>query len=86
MKVTNDYGNLHYDSDDKRCRLITANDGQSHYGFLQCLDLGNPGNRLKTPGKKRYWGRFNPDQPEQSIKAIMGQGGKWPALPGVRFY
>lgn len=84
MQVVNDFGNLLFDDEQKDCKVITANCHGQTFAFIQVLDLGNPGNRLRKPGKRRYWGRFDPNRPEQSIKAIMGSGGKWPMLPGVR--
>lgn len=81
MYLVNDHENMIFDSEDDRCLLIKAMgpDGRIH-AFIQCLDVGNIHNRLKTPHTKNYWGFYNADEPEKSILEIMHCGVKWPAL------
>lgn len=81
MKIYNDFSNMVFDDDDPRCRVYVSRGQNGTYGFVQCLDIGNKGLRLSTPGIKRYWGDWNVDNPERSIKSIMRTGGKWPELP-----
>lgn len=82
MYLVNDLENMIFDSEDEQCLLIKAMgpDGRIH-AFVQCLDVGNVNNRLKNPNAKQYWGFYDPDEPEESIKEIMRNGAKWPALP-----
>lgn len=49
MYLVNDHENMIFDSEDDRCLLIKAMgpDGRIH-AFIQCLDVGNIHNRLKT--------------------------------------
>lgn len=56
------------------CKCITSQTDTGTYAFLQVLDQG-------TGMHKRYWGRFDVERPEASIKRIMTLGGKWPSLP-----
>lgn len=71
---------LVYDDDDPRCHLEFSQSQGQHYAFIVALDHGMPGTPLKTPEPKRYWGRFCPHQPEESIKVILQYGGDWPQL------
>ena len=81
MQVTNGVGNLIYDDADGRCFVRTESaDGQT-FAFIQCLDLGFAHARHDPPLLTRYWGFWDPDDPEGSIKQIMAYGGKWPDLP-----
>lgn len=85
MRIENAIGNLVYDDAEPECYFIVSESQGQKYAFVQVLDVGNPGNRLSKPIKKRYWGRFSDHHPEQSISQIMNAGGKWPMLPGVRY-
>lgn len=82
MYLVNDQENMIFDSEDYRCLLIKAMgpDGRIH-AFIQCLEVGNIHNHLKILHPKQYWGFFNPEEPEESIKEIMRHGAKWPVLP-----
>lgn len=86
MKVYNDINNMVFDDADPRCIVRTCFGQRRNYAFVQCLDLGNPGNRLSVPGVKRYWGEWDADNPEESVKLIMKNGGKWPDLPDIEYF
>ena len=86
MKVFNDERNMVFDSADPRCVVCTYFGLDSSYGFVQCLDIGWPGYRLSVPGIKRYWGPWDAEYPEESVRRIMANGGKWPALPPLETY
>lgn len=83
MRIYNDSENMVYDEDDPRCIVRTCYGQGGTFAFVQCLDLGFKSNRLSVPGIKRYWGRWNSDDPEGSVRSIMANGGKWPELPSI---
>lgn len=68
-----------YDEAIRDCQCQLATTQNELFAFIQCLDLGMDGQ--ETPIKKRYWGRYDHDDKEESIRAIMQNGGKWPLLP-----
>lgn len=70
--------NLRYDSNDAHCSITTSHAHGQPYAFIQCLDIGSHG---KSRRIKRYWGRYDPNNAEESIKKIMMNGGYWPDLP-----
>ncbi len=65
-----------YQDDHPDCLFIQSSTVSGSYAFIQAFDTS-------TNMAKRYWGPFNIEQPEASIKAIMQNGGKWPALPDI---
>lgn len=86
MKIFNDIGNMVFDDADPRCRFYVSSTQGHQFAFVQCLDLGFSENRLSVPGIKRYWGLWDWDDEEGSIKQIMAQGGKWPELPSIDYF
>ncbi|WP_417521916.1 hypothetical protein [Marinobacter sp.] len=86
MKVHNDERNMVFDNSDPRCVVFTCYGLEGAFGFVQCLDLGWPESRLLVPEIKRYWGPWNADNPEGSVRRIMAKGGKWPMLPSMEMY
>jgi len=86
MKVYNDEQNMVFDDVDPRCVVHTCFGLNGIYGFVQCLDLGWPEGRLEVPGIKRYWGPWDVEYPEDSVRQIMAKGGKWPTLPPMERY
>lgn len=70
--------NLLFDTAHKKCLCITSGAEQRIFAFIQCLDVGQNG---KSERAKRYWGLYDPQNPEESIMRIMLNGGSWPALP-----
>ncbi|ELL8499417.1 hypothetical protein RX249_004195 [Salmonella enterica] len=63
---------LVYDSTNPKCKCILSNSQNTLYAFIEVLD---------GDYTKRYWGEYDHDAPEESIKEIMQWGGKWPCLP-----
>lgn len=80
MEVRNEMDNLVFDDSDPRCYLEVVRCHGANVAFIQCLDIGWPDNRLSQPGLKRYFGFWDPDEPEASIRQILKDGGKWPRL------
>ena len=84
MIITNDRGNLVYDDESPLCQLIVTSSQGFQYAFMQCLDSDLSDYRAgKAKRVKRYWGAFNHDTKEESIRDIMHYGGKWPDLPAA---
>lgn len=79
MEVTTN--NLLFDDQHPDCLLEVSSSQGKRFAFVQALDLGMKGNRLKKPIKKRYWGAFCFENKEASIEAILQTGGLWPDLP-----
>ncbi|WED26427.1 hypothetical protein L3V77_15730 [Vibrio sp. DW001] len=75
MRIQTDT-NLLFDDEHPECFYIISSAEGQLFAFVQCLDVG--GN--KKPRPKRYWGAWDWDAPEQSIKHILKNGGKWPQL------
>lgn len=71
MRIFIKVNNLVYDSENNDCKCILSDTQGKLYAFIQVLD----GDK-----KKYYWGSYDHDSPEKSIKAIMEYGGKWPSL------
>jgi hypothetical protein len=86
MKVYNDDRDMVFDDADPRCAVFTCPGLKGTYGFVQCLDLAWPEARLVVPEIKRYWGSWDVECPEESIRRIMVKGGKWPTLPPMGKY
>lgn len=63
-----------YDDCREDCQCIVSGTSSGNYAFIQAVDLN-------TGGPKRYWGKFDEDNPGSSIERIMRVGGKWPDLP-----
>ncbi|KZY32536.1 MULTISPECIES: hypothetical protein [unclassified Oleiphilus] len=80
MKVINDTENLVYDSGHLMCRIIFNTAVGQDYAFVSFMDVGFDHCRLKKPIRKRYWGPWDHDDPEGSLKLIMDWGGKWDEL------
>lgn len=78
--VTNDGGNLVFDSSHPGCRRVLQQTHGEQYIFIQALDIGYPQSRLTKPQKVRYWGKYNAAQPESSIIDILHNGSEWPDL------
>ncbi|MGJ0637483.1 hypothetical protein [Xenorhabdus bovienii] len=72
-----EFNNLLYDSTNSNCKCILADSQGKIYAFVQVLDIGMPESLLI----KRYWGVYEHNDPEASIKNILMYGGKWPNLP-----
>ncbi|HBN3195581.1 TPA: hypothetical protein L2F60_004826 [Escherichia coli O25b:H4-ST131] len=72
MKIKVEVNGLVYDSSNPKCKCILSNSQRKLYAFLLVLD----GDMMR-----RYWGEYDHDAPEDSIKEIMQWGGKWPDLP-----
>lgn len=72
MKIKVEVNSLVYDSSNPKCMCILADSQSKLFAFLQVLD---------GDMTKRYWGEYDHDTPEKSIKEIMEWGGKWPHLP-----
>jgi len=70
--------NLVFDDSDKLCFCTHSSSQGEAFAFVQCLDVGMDG-LMRNP--KRYWGKWDSHNPEDSMKAIMEHGGKWPKLP-----
>lgn len=66
MSVRVEVNGLVCDSTNPVCKCILSNSQNTLYAFIQVLD---------GPGKKRYWGEFSHEAPEESIKEIMRGGG-----------
>lgn len=73
--------NLVFDDTLSECKCILAESQGKLYAFVQALDIGLPQSRLEKPMPIRYWGEFSHNDKEGSIKRILENGGKWPALP-----
>jgi len=80
MRVETD-NNMLYDDSDARCYCVLSQAQGHYFAFVQALDLGAPHCRYESPHTKRYWGFWNPDDPDESIRNILLVGGKWPSLP-----
>lgn len=67
--------NLIFDDTDPRCfiKLETGPHGIP-FAFVQCVDSN-------TGEKRRYWGHWSYNEPEQAMTDILNWGGKWPNLP-----
>lgn len=72
MKIKVEVNGLVYDSSNPKCMCILSNSQNTLYAFIQVLD---------GDMTKRYWGLYDHDAQEDSIKEIMRWGGKWPDLP-----
>ena len=77
MRVETD-NSLLFDDDDSLCFCVHSSSQGEVFAFVQCRDVGMDG-QMRNP--KRYWGKWDWDSPEDSMKAIMEYGGKWPELP-----
>lgn len=66
--------NLRFDLSDPKCELIIH---ESQYAFIQALEITSTGDEVI----KRYWGKWNTDNPLQSIENILHQAMPWPDLP-----
>ncbi|WP_413113843.1 hypothetical protein [Thaumasiovibrio sp. DFM-14] len=80
MRVETDT-NLLFDEQHKDCLCIKSQANGYIFAFVQCLDLGQKQYRHKEPRIKRYWGLYDSNNPESSIRQILRNGGKWPELP-----
>ena len=70
--------NLVFESTHPSCFLDIFSGPHGHpYAFVQCIDTGINGD-LAMP--RRYWGRWDHDAPEASMREILSWGGKWPRL------
>ncbi|HHH1744445.1 TPA: hypothetical protein ACPY9J_004079 [Yersinia enterocolitica] len=69
--------NLVFDDSLKECKCILSESQGKVYAFIQALDVG----MLEAPLPVRYWGAFDHDYKENSIRRILENGGKWPSLP-----
>lgn len=74
-------GNMVFDDTDGQCLCILAQSEGKLFAFLQVLDLGAAHARFERSMTKRYWGEWDWDNVERSIRNIMEWGGKWPTLP-----
>ncbi|EAQ8948821.1 hypothetical protein ZP73_003604 [Salmonella enterica subsp. enterica] len=72
MKIQVEVNGLVYDSTNPKCKCILNNSQNTLYAFIVVLD---------GDYTKRYWGKYDHDAQEASIKEIMLWGGKWPDLP-----
>ncbi|WP_166267442.1 hypothetical protein [Marinobacter caseinilyticus] len=86
MKVYNDERDMVFDNADPRCVVFTCHSLNHTYGFVQCLNLNWPECGASVPEIKRYWGPWDVENPEDSVRRIMAQGGKWPTLPPMERY
>ena len=77
MKVILDT-NFVFDDSDERCLCLVSQAQGQLFAFIQCIDRSFDDEREVL---QRYWGKFDPDYPEDSIAMIMRKGGKWPDLP-----
>ena len=81
MIVSNDHNNLVFDEGSPLCLLQVEQSQGQLFAFVQCVDASLEEHRAgKNRGTKRYWGRFDWNAKEASIKAILHNGGKWPDL------
>jgi hypothetical protein len=80
MQVKNDNGNLVYDSENSDCSIEICHSQGEYFAFVKALDIGVALARLVKPNPVRYWGKFNPENEEDSIRHILHYGGKWPSL------
>ncbi|EDK1561911.1 hypothetical protein [Enterobacter hormaechei] len=72
MKIKVEVNGLVYDSSNPKCKCILSDSQRKLFAFIEVLD---------GDMTKRYWGEYDHDAPEESIKEIMRWGGKWPRLP-----
>lgn len=86
MKVYNEGRNFVFDEADPRCIVRFCPVRGGVFAFIQCLDLDCSERSPIVPEIKRYWGYWDPDAPEASLKEIMEWGGKWPELPPIELY
>lgn len=80
IKVTNDSGNIIFDSSMKGCKYQLCESQGETFAFVQALDIGYSHARLKKPQRVRYWGKFDRNQKAASIIEILHTGGEWPDL------
>ena len=82
MIVVNDGNNLVFDSKSDLCHLHVSRTQDQLYAFIQCVDASIEEYQAgKNRGTRRYWGKFDWENEEACIKAILHKGGKWPELP-----
>ena len=78
-KITNTAGNFFYDESDPDCILmIHPFENGRGVAFVQCIDTGAQSEHRFV---RRYWGPWDQTQPDESIRAILDNGPKWPDLP-----
>ena len=79
--IVNEGNNLVFDFYHKDCRLVLSHTQFDNFAFVACLDASKEEHEAgKNRGVKKYWGRYDPEQPKDSIREIMNFGGKWPDL------
>jgi hypothetical protein len=86
MKVYNESRDMVFDDADPRCVVFFCEGIGGPFAFIQCLDLGLPESGHSVPDIKRYWGPWDSNAPETSMKHILVRGGKWPTLPPTERY
>jgi len=72
---------LVYDEADPLCSLTVATTQGQRFAFLVAIDTGHDGQQRRTAP---YWGRYDPDAPAESVRAILATGGPWPKLAPER--
>ena len=80
MKVTNEYGNLVYDEENQDCSIEFCQSQGKVYAFITALDYGISHTPRILPLQKQYWGEYNLNKQQDSIREILHNGGKWPLL------
>ena len=80
ISVTSD-NNMFYEDYNPRCKfvhgtLMYAPMAGQDVAYIQCIDLN-------TDEEKRYWGVFDFNDIEGSVKNIMKYGDRWPKLPSI---
>ncbi|TQV85222.1 hypothetical protein FKG94_03260 [Exilibacterium tricleocarpae] len=82
MVIVNNHDNLVFDECSPDCHLQVEQSQGQLFAFVQCVDASLQEHRSgKNRGTKRYWGKFDWSTKEESIRAILHYGGKWPTLP-----
>ena len=67
--VVNNGNNLVFDFYHKDCRLVLSHTQDNNFAFVACLDASKEEHEAgKNRGVKKYWGRYDPEQPEDSIR------------------
>jgi hypothetical protein len=68
--------NMTFDDSDERCQLILCESNANivNYAVAAFITVVDD----STQACKRYWGMYDINHPEASIRRIMDVGGKWP--------
>lgn len=75
MRVLVSSGLLYDDANPLCGKILDRSQGQN-FAFVQCVEEKHPDDY-----PRRYWGRWDFEDEERSMREILECGGKWPNLP-----